>query len=332
MRKKIYEILRMYVAKRATHNLGKVEITDDEIICYVDGNKLKRQMSEKYLNRYNIILHSIQEGKEIYKTYNLDKPVHYIIKNIDFDKEINIMASMKRCHVTFEECSFKTWISISFADYITFKNNTYSVNDIRYSYSIIPHGQFCISARRIIEVNKLEFVNDKIKVQDVETIEAVNVNDINKKKIGKNNKKSVVEMWLVAKEILFINSDIINVDSLELNAEKLTMENSNFDVKEISIYTDDIMSTNSSINTDIADINCGRDDAINQIQCIDISYNNLFVDGIEVNRNDGINRDVLELQQERLKLISVLKRVECKCEEQIAMEIKKQPLKRVLKK
>ena len=49
MKKKIYELLRKYVAKRATHNLGKVEITDDEVICYVDGKKLKKQMKEKYL-------------------------------------------------------------------------------------------------------------------------------------------------------------------------------------------------------------------------------------------------------------------------------------------
>ena len=43
----------MYVAKRATHNLGKVEITDDEIICYVDGNKLKRQIQNNvYLTKF----------------------------------------------------------------------------------------------------------------------------------------------------------------------------------------------------------------------------------------------------------------------------------------
>lgn len=39
MKEKIYEILRNYVAKRATHNLGKIEIKDKEVICYVDGKK-----------------------------------------------------------------------------------------------------------------------------------------------------------------------------------------------------------------------------------------------------------------------------------------------------
>lgn len=57
MKKKIYEILRYMVAKKATHNLGKVKIYDDEIVCFVAGKKLKKK--EKYLHRYNLIFRSI---------------------------------------------------------------------------------------------------------------------------------------------------------------------------------------------------------------------------------------------------------------------------------
>ena len=41
MKNKIYEILRKHVAKMATGKLGKLEILDDEIVCYVDGKKLE---------------------------------------------------------------------------------------------------------------------------------------------------------------------------------------------------------------------------------------------------------------------------------------------------
>lgn len=332
MKNKIYEMLRMHVAKRATHNLGKVEITDDEVICFVDGKKLKKKMKDIYCNRYNIMLYNIPSSDEIYRMYKVNKPVHYIIKNVDFDKKINISAAMKKCHITFENCSFKTWVAISFADHITFKNNTYNVNDIRYSYSIIPHGEFHISTRRVHEVNKLEFINDKIKVEDVETIQGGNVKDINKKQRNKKDKKSAIEMWLHAKEISFINSEIIDAESLELDTEKLIIENSNIDAKELSLYAGDITATNSTINTEIGDINTGKDDAISQIENIDINYNHLFVDGIEMNKNENLNKENLELQQKRLELINSLKKIERTCEEKISEEIRKQPLTRVLKK
>lgn len=329
MKQKIYEMLRMYVAKRVTHNLGKVEITDDEVICYVDEKKLKKQMKETVLNRYNIMLHSIPFKEEIYKIYKLDKPVHYIIKNVNFGKEINVMASTKNCHVTFENCNFKSWIAISFADYITFKNNTYNVSDYRHIYSIVPHGEFHISTRRITEVNKLEFINDKIKVDSAEIIQAKNINDISKKK--SNTKKGIIEMWLYAKEISFINSEMINIESLELDTEKIIIENSNLDVESLSIFAGDIIANNSTINTYIAAIDSYKNNIISQVENININYNNLFVDGIEMNKNEDINKENLELQQKRIELINSLRKIERTCEKQIFEEIKKQPLTRILK-
>ena len=332
MKQKIYEMLRKYVARRATNNLGKVEITDDEIICYVDGKKLKKEMKERYLNRYNIVLKSIPFKEEIYKICHLDKPVHYIIGDVDFDREIVVMASTKNCYVTFENCKFKTFVGISFADHITFKNNIYEVNDDKYIYSLIPYGEFHMSTRNVSEVNKIEFINDKIMVDDTPEVRAIRASDVSKELKNNTYKKGIIEMWLYAKEISFIDSDIINAESLELNVEKIIMENSNLDVNELSVYTEDIMSSNSYINTDVADINSGKDDVISQIQGINIDYNSLFVDGIEVNKNTAINKQTLELQQKRLELISVLKRIGNKCHEEISMQIKSQPLKRVLKK
>ena len=169
MKKKIYELLRKYVAKRATGNLGKVEIYNDQIVCYVDGRKLKKK--EKYIHRYMVIFKWIPSKEEIFKTYNLEKPVHYIIEDVDFDREINIMASMKNCHVTFENCTFTGAVEIDFADHITLINNVYNAQNYKNFYSIYKEGEFCISTTsKKGKINKIEFINDDIDVDYPETI------------------------------------------------------------------------------------------------------------------------------------------------------------------
>ena len=326
MKQKIYEMLRIHVAKRATHNLGKVEITEDEVICYVDGKKLKKQMKERYLNRYRIRLHCIQRDEEIYKTYSLEKPVHYIIQNIDFDKEIEIMASMKDCHVTFENCSFKTCVEIDFADHLTFINNTYIPQENKY-FSIYEAGEFCISTyARINEVNKLEFINNKIYVPDIKEIPGVNMND--KQNIITPITKSKLRLWLYAKEVILKNSDIVDAKSLEIGAETLHLEDEYLISDEIEIKSNKIILDSATIRADVITIDSPKIKG-KLLTC----HEGLFINGVEVNKNEGLidNYD-LELQQKRLELINSLKKIERTCEKQISEEIRKQPLTRILKK
>lgn len=326
MKHKIYEMLRMHVAKRATHNLGKVEITEDEVICYVDEKKLKKQMSERFINRYRIMLHCIKRNEEIYKIYNLDKPVHYIIRNVDFDKEISIMASMKDCHVTFENCSFKTCIEIDFADHLTFINNTYIPQENKY-FSLHEAGEFCISTYdRINEVNKLELINNEIYVPDIKEIPGVNMND--KKNITTPITKSKLRLWLYAKEVILNASDIIDAKSLEIGAETLYLEDEYLISKEIEIKANKIILDNATIRADVITIDSPKIEGK-----LLTNHEGLFINGVEADKNEGLidNYD-LELQQKRLELIDSLKKIERTCEKQISEEIRKQPLTRVLKK
>lgn len=327
MKNKIYEILRKHVAKMATGKLGKVEILDDEIVCYVDGKKLKKK--EKYLHRYNLIFKMVNPIKEIYKIYNLQKPVHYIVKDINFDMEVNIMASMRKCHVTFENCTFTTLVRIDFADHLTFKNNKYKACTYKDYRSIIPEGHFYISTGES-QNNKIEFINDTIEVPDLKYIPVIKAPD----NIKTNYiKKANIKIWLYAKNITMTNVNLINVESMDLRADNLIMNDTNIDSKELSIYVKDITANNSTIKTDIADINSETDNAISQIQNININYNHLYVDGIEVNKNEkNIDNQSLKLQKQRLELINSLKKIERTCEKEISEEIKRQPLTKVLKK
>lgn len=329
MKKKIYEMLRKYVAKRATHNLGEVEITEDEVICYVDGKKLKKQMLERDLHRYNIRFHRIPTNEEIYKVYKLNKPVHYIIKDVDFDREINIMASMKDCHVTFEKCSFTACIGIDFADHITFKNNIYRAQTYKNYYSIHKDGTFCISTRADKnEINKIEFIQDKIKVDDVPEVPFARANDTNKS-MQKKMEKAVMRIWLYGKEVTLKFSDIVNAKSIEMVANNLTLISSGISAKETEIKTGNINFVDSDIKSDVITIDSSTIEGK-----LLISHNGLFINGVEVDKNEAIiidNYDI-SLQQNRLELIDLLKKIENKSEEEISMQIKSQPLKRILKK
>lgn len=330
MKNKIYEMLRMHVAKRATHNLGDVVITDDEVICYVDGKELKKQSSKRYLHRYNIMLHCIKRDEEIYKTYRLDKPVHYIIKNVDFDKEINIQTSTKDCHVTFENCKFTAGVSIDFADHLTFFDNTYRMQTYDNYLSYIKYGEFIISTRaNKNEINKIEFILDKIKFEDEEVPVAIHVKDLNKPR-PKKMINAVPEIWLYAKEISFYMSDICNAKNIEIGANNLEAVRMFIGARELEIKADNINFDYPVLHSDVITIDSSKIEGTFRV-----GHNGLFINGVEIDKNKKVinvdNYD-MPLQQKRLELINSLKKIERTCEKQMSEEIKKQPLTRVLKK
>ena len=325
MRKKIYEILRKYIAKEATYNLGKVEKNDDEIICYVDEKKIKEK--EKYINRYNLIFKIVNLIKEKYKIYNLNKPVHYILKNINFDKEINIQGSTRDCHITFIDCTFTGGISIDFADHLTFINNKYVSRNYKDYFSIIPVGHFYISTRNYkYDINKIEFVNDEIYVPDIKQIKLIKASKI-ANKINKT-KKSIVKAWLFAKEVSIINTDIINAESIEVRTNNLHLENEYIISKEIEIESKKIIINDTTINSNVTSI----ESPVIEGKIITNS-NTLFINNIEVDKNMPVleNYD-FKLQQERLELINSLKKIEIKSKEVIEEQIKRKPLTRILRK
>lgn len=326
MKKKIYKQLRKLVAKKATGNLGKVEIYDNEIICYVDGKKLKKK--EKYMHRYNLIFKCIPLKEEIYKTFNLEKPVHYIIEDVDFDREIRIMASVINCHVTFENCSFTGAVEIDFADHITFINNTYNAQNHINFWSICKEGEFYISTKtNKTEVNKIEFINDSIDVDYTDTIPMIRATDKSSKK--KEPKNPIIEIWLYAKEIIMTKTDIVDAKSIEVGTDKLVLNKVNISSKEIEVDTTNLESHyfNSEIRSDIISVNTDS-----YFGTLDTKYKTLFVNGIEINKNESnINAENLKLQKQRLELLSALKKVKKYAEEQISEQLKKEPLTRVLK-
>ena len=311
MKKKIYEILRHMVAKKATHNLGKVKIYDDKIVCYVDGRKLKKK--EKYLHRYDIMFHCILSADELYKIYRVDKPVHYIIQDVDFDMEVNIQTAMKDCRVTFENCTFTGAVEIDFGDHIIFKNNKYRPQTYKNYLSIYKEGEFCISTRgNKNEINKLEFFNENISMEET---------------LSTKSKKNTISVYLYGKEIKLIDTDIDNAENIEIGADNLYLNNSDLCAEEVEVDATNIDANICEITSEVASINTSH-----IVDTFHVKSGALFINGVEINRHEkNIDIGNLELQKQRLELVNTLKKIGFSCEETIAYELRKQPLTRLLK-
>lgn len=293
MKKKIIELLINHAARKATGNLGKVEVYDNEILCYVKGKKIKKK--EKYLHRYNIIIPKIN---------CFIKPKHYIIENVHFDMEVRIKVLDHNCHVTFENCTFTAGIKIDEAIHLTFINNKYVAQNYKNYSSIIKNGEFCISTfDDKNKINKIEFINE-------------NITD-----------NMALQIWLYGKEIYIGATNIANAKSIEIGTEKLTLLRTNIYSDEVEIDTTKL-ETDCKINSDIISINASSIEGQ-----IDAKQSSLFINGVEVDKNKKcVEIEDLELQKQRLELINSLKKIKRACEEQISTEIKRQSLTRVLKK
>lgn len=318
MKQKIYEILRKYIARRATGNLGRIVIHDDKIVCFVDGRKLKNK--EKYTHRYNLIFKCIPLNEEIYKTYNVDKPVHYIIRDVEFDREINIMASTKNCHVTFMNCTFTGAVEIDFADQIKFINNTYNAQNYKNFFSIHKEGEFCISTRaNKNEINKIEFLDDKI---DVVYTDAISTST------EKERKDPTLEIWLYAKEINIFKTDIVNAKSIDIGTDELFLNDLNITSEEIEISSTKFANYFTTVQSDLISVETGEYISIDG----NLNCNSMFINGVEWNKNElNIDTENFELQKERLELLGTLKKIETHAEEQISQELKRMALTRMLK-
>ena len=304
MKKIIYEILRKQVARIATGKKGKCEILDKEIICYVDGRKLKKK--KKYEHRYNLSFVLIPTEEELYRIYKVNKPVHYIVKNVEFDMEVNIKASVKNCHVTFENCTFKEGIGIDFADHITFINNKYVARDHKNYFSLVPEDHFYISTRtNKNEINKISFISDNIEVDDIKTIPIVKANNVHKKINSK--KRPIIKLWLHAKEISIFNTNIVDTESIEIVTDRLTLNHTNISSRQLEIDAK-YFSANCDINSEIISINTKQDAIIPGK--ININRECMFINGVEVDKNERVIDEYdLELQKQRLELINSLRKI-----------------------
>lgn len=107
LKNNLYNIIRNYLKKYFTGNLGQVIEEDDRLVCYVKKGKCKR---DKY--SYTISCFGIMEkDKKLAKTYKLDKPICYIIDGLESEgKNVDIYGysdnNESKCEVIVRNCKF----------------------------------------------------------------------------------------------------------------------------------------------------------------------------------------------------------------------------------
>ena len=102
IKKRIYNLLRKYAMRIVTGHLGKVEETDEKLICYVKARKCKQDRF-----RFTITCKGIgQQTKKIANAYNLNKPICYVIEGVNINsKRVNIFG-LDNPEIIIKDCTF----------------------------------------------------------------------------------------------------------------------------------------------------------------------------------------------------------------------------------
>ena len=278
---KITDIFRNMLLTELTGNLGKVEITKDEIICYVDNKKIQRKYDNK--NRvYRVDFSSTKPlTTELLNKYGINKPVRYIVDGIRFRDKL-FFTTDKDTSVLFKGCKFHKQIRIVSADKVYFENNKYYDR-----YPVYAYKNKFLSGR----ANTIQFIFD---------------NFVNS---GKDH-PTQFGMDIIANNFNVISS---NIDIKESNqdscimAQNLNIMNSQISCPSLYLICDDIEVVSSKIvATDGIMIDeKNSSNIIDSIESPSITYN-----GQEQQR---ISDEEIAKRYHRLELIKELRRIRNNC-------------------
>ena len=278
---KITDIFRNMLLTELTGNLGKVEITKDEIICYVDNKKIQRKYDNK--NRvYRVDFSSTKPlTTELLNKYGINKPVRYIVDGIRFRDKL-FFTTDKDTSVLFKGCKFHKQIRIVSADKVYFENNKYYDR-----YPVYAYKNKFLSGR----ANTIQFIFD---------------NFVNS---GKDH-PTQFGMDIIANNFNVISS---NIDIKESNqdscimAQNLNIMNSQISCPSLYLICDDIEVVSSKIvATDGIMIDeKNSSNIIDSIESPSITYN-----GQEQQR---ISDEEMAKRYHRLELIKELRRIRNNC-------------------
>lgn len=223
----IKEILRKKSISDITRNIGKIRIESDVVSIAVSNFMLRERENSNIfsicffnLDRFSS-LHNGMPGELNHKSKckNIpenfeNKPVHYIIKNMNFDGDIDFSLE-ENTTVTFENCTFKGAIKINGKGSVIFKANTYHCPYI--------------------------YGNTTIPFLDIET-ESVTFEDEDFYNSSKGAKQGRVYfgMKIIAKVVNIIRSqiDVLNPNnSIDITSDKLNVEESKIYPNEMTVDT-----------------------------------------------------------------------------------------------
>ena len=251
MKENLFNLIRKYVLIYLTGNLGKIEETDDKIICYVNKNKGKKDGVGKIFSCFGIR----SDEQELADIYHINKPICYVFDKMDFKNDHICIFGYDDCEVIVKDCNFEYGLSVH--------TSGDCILDGDYMEPFL--GQFSVGADNIILKNlkinnKYKLIGEKLQI----VIGATENIDIIDCEIGKLNEKTSIAIFST-KAMNIIDSKIngnvvkcgaanfqIDKDS-EINASsKIEIEAGEF--SEIKVKAPKVVCNNRVFNTEDGNI------------------------------------------------------------------------------
>lgn len=224
MKKIAYNLLRKYAMQIVTGHLGRVEEAEDKLICYVNPNKCKR-------NKYNFIIPCKgigQNTKDLAKTYDLDKPICYVIEGIKVNNKKVYIFGYDNAEILIKDCVFAF-------DVYGHINGKCTIEDtfIR-CFSTLTFGANELTLKDMSITNQLYYSNSlKVYLGGEDKLEVIDST------IGKT--KESTEIYLIAGKELNLQNAKIAGDKVECQGAKITSDkkSSLTSTQEVKIQTED---------------------------------------------------------------------------------------------
>lgn len=272
------KIIRKILLMIITNNLGKVEETEDKIICHVKKHKCKQNSYQ-----FTIACHGQQdEYKELVEKYDLNKPIVYIIDNLEVKNKRVFIFGYDNVEVIIRNCAFLFDLSGHINGKCTLEHTF-----IR-AFSTFMFG-----------ANELTIKNMSI-TNPFSTLNSMHI------ALGGEEKLEIINST-IGKEKQYTNVDLIAKDKIIINSSKIG--GSNVEIKAHSIKGDEKSKIKSSESLKI--------DA-DEYDDLNIIANNANINGIKFNTNNQEIKlkkikDKEELQ--KTKLIDILRKIKENCEQ-----------------
>lgn len=286
LRGKIFNEVRERVSKYLLGNIGDVVDLGDELVCYVDKKKCDIWGYDYHINCVGID----KDNCSLADKYKLNKPVCYVIRNINFGKgQVTIYGD--NCKIFIDSCKFNDGLLIRQNGRCEIRNSFIKCSDIL----SIKASSLKLENTNISN-NFSFFNNDKtdLILKTNRDIEFVN------SKLFKNGRNIDV---FISTGSLVLNKSSISVDKLKCNCSKMIGDGSG--------------KLEASSNIDI------NNKDISKSLCLEsptIIYN-----GQEITMNNDktiLREEMMPIRFKRLEFISVLSSIRDKCKEINDQEIR----------
>lgn len=202
IRKKIYNFLRWIALKEITNNLGRVEETEDKIICYVKKSRCK---NERYQFTIPCFGHR-KKHKELVEVYELDKPICYIIEDIEVKNKKVYIFGYDNPEIIVRNCTF-------LFDLYGHVNGKCTIeNTFVRAFSLFMFGANELTIKDMSITNPFSTSNSlKIALGGEEKLEVISST------LGKEKQSTNVD--LIARDNLLIKSSNIGGNTIELKSK-----------------------------------------------------------------------------------------------------------------